>query len=253
MTPVLSCRGVVKTYGKRTVLDGVSLSVEAGQVTGLLGLNGAGKTTLMRIATGLVAPTAGAVQVLGHALPMRPPVLARVGAALDAPAFYRWMTGHSMLRVLLDTAGLPDGGRADRALERVGLADAARRRVRTYSQGMRQRLAVAAALMKEPDLLILDEPTNGLDPAGVRQIRGIIAEETARGAGVLISSHQLDEIARLCDSIVMISQGVVSASGTVEQLGLGAANGPQDLEDWFFAQQRTDARACVQGNGNGAA
>jgi ABC-2 type transport system ATP-binding protein len=233
MTPVLSCRGVVKTYGKRTVLDGVSLSVEAGRVTGLLGLNGAGKTTLMRIATGLVAPTAGEVQVLGHALPMRPPVLARVGAALDAPAFYRWMTGRGMLRALLDTAGLPDEGRADRALERVGLADAAGRRVRTFSQGMRQRLAIAAALMKEPALLI----------------RGIIAEETARGAGILISSHQLDEIARLCDSIVMISQGVVSASGTIEQLGLGATDGPQDLEDWFFAQQRTAVHTSVREDG----
>ncbi|GAB2866221.1 hypothetical protein GCM10027074_37140 [Streptomyces deserti] len=238
MAPVLSCRGVVKTYGKRTVLDGVSLSVEAGQVTGLLGLNGAGKTTLMRIATGLVAPTAGKVRVLGQALPIRPSVLARVGAALDAPAFYRWMTGQGMLRVLLDTAGLPDDGRTARVLERVGLADAASRRIRTYSQGMRQRLAIAAALMKEPDLLILDEPTNGLDPAGVRLVRGIIAEETARGAGILISSHQLDEIARLCDSIVMISQGVVSASGTVDELGLGAADGQQNLEDWFFAQQR---------------
>ncbi|MFE9771363.1 ABC transporter ATP-binding protein [Streptomyces sp. NPDC005931] len=250
MTAVLSCRGVVKTYGRRTVLDGVSLSVEAGRVTGLLGLNGAGKTTLMRIATGLVAPTAGEVRVLGQALPVRPPVLARVGAALDAPAFYRWMTGRGMLRVLLDTAGLPDDGRTTRALERVGLADAAGRRIRTYSQGMRQRLAIAAALMKEPDLLILDEPTNGLDPAGVRLIRGIIAAETERGAGILISSHQLDEIARLCDSVVMISQGVVSASGTVEQLGLGAADGQQNLEDWFFAQQRPAADAST---GEGAA
>ncbi|WP_307713706.1 ABC transporter ATP-binding protein [Streptomyces sp. V4I23] len=225
------------------MLDGVSLSVEAGRVTGLLGLNGAGKTTLMRIATGLVAPTAGEVQVLGRPLPLRPAVLARVGAALDAPAFYRWMTGRGMLRTLLDTAGLPDDGRIDRVLERVGLADAARRRAGAYSQGMRQRLALAAALLKEPDLLILDEPTNGLDPAGVRLVRSIVAEEAARGAGILISSHQLDEIARLCDSIVMISQGVVSASGTVDQLGLGAADGPQGLEDWFFNQQRPVARA----------
>ncbi|MQS05668.1 ABC transporter ATP-binding protein [Streptomyces alkaliphilus] len=239
MTAVFSCRGVVKTYGKHTVLDGVSLDVEAGRVTGLLGLNGAGKTTLMRIATGLIAPTAGRSRVLGHGLPIRPAVLARVGAALDAPAFYRWMTGQGMLRTLLDTAGLPDDGRIEHMLERVGLTDAARRRVGMYSQGMRQRLALAAALLKAPDFLVLDEPTNGLDPAGVRLVRGIIAEEVARGAGILISSHQLDEIARVCDNVVMISRGVVSASGTVDELGLGAADGPQGLEDWFFTQQHT--------------
>ncbi|NJQ13560.1 ABC transporter ATP-binding protein [Streptomyces bohaiensis] len=244
MSAVLSCRGVTKTYGRRTVLDGVSLSVEAGRVTGLLGLNGAGKTTLMRIATGLVSPTSGTVRVLGHGLPLSPAVLGRVGAALDAPAFYRWTTGRAMLRILLDTAGLRDDGRLQRSLERVGLDDAADRRVGTYSQGQRQRLALAAALLKSPDLLVLDEPTNGLDPAGVRLVRSIVASEAARGTGVLISSHQLDEIARLCDNVVMIARGVVSAAGTVEELGLGEADGPEGLEEWFFGHQDVADRAA---------
>ncbi|GAA3371780.1 ATP-binding cassette domain-containing protein [Streptomyces sannanensis] len=239
MTAVLRCHGVVKKYGANTVLNGVSLTVEAGQVTGLLGLNGAGKTTLMRIATGLAKPSAGHVQVLGASLPMHPDTLARVGAALDAPAFYRWMTGQGMLRTLLDMAGLPDEGRIRRVLERVGLTEAGRRRVRTYSQGMRQRLALAAALLKEPDLLILDEPTNGLDPAGVRLVREIIAQEAARGAGILISSHQLDEIARVCDTITMIAHGTVSAEGTLDELGLAPGSGTESLEDWFFRHQDT--------------
>ncbi|MFE1782016.1 ABC transporter ATP-binding protein [Streptomyces sp. NPDC059506] len=235
MAPVLSCHEVVKAYRRQTVLDGVSLTVEAGRVVGLLGLNGAGKTTLMRIATGLLAPDAGEVRILGEPLPMRPAVLNRVGAALDAPAFHPWMTGRGALRCLLDIAGLPDAGRIDRLLERVGLAEAAGRRIKGYSQGMRQRLALAAALLKEPDLLILDEPTNGLDPQGVRLVRAIVQEEAARGAAVLVSSHLLDEIARMCDELIMVSRGVVTARGTLADLGFDAGG---DLEEWFFAQQR---------------
>lgn len=236
MTPALDCREIVKSFRRRTVLDGVSLTVEAGRVVGLLGLNGAGKTTLMRIATGLMAPDQGDVQVLGAPLPMRPPTLARLGAALDTPSFHPWMTGSGVLRYLLDVAGWPDGGRVDRVLERVGLSDAADRRVKGYSQGMRQRLALATALMKKPDLLVLDEPTNGLDPQGVRLVRAVIAEEAARGVGVLVSSHLLDEIARVCDDLVMVSSGEVVARGTLEELGISGDSGV-DLEEWFFSLQ----------------
>lgn len=139
-----------------------------------------------------------------------------------------------MLRTLLDTAGLPDGGRIARTLDRVGLSGAADRRLGTYSQGMRQRLAIAAALLKQPDLLILDEPTNGLDPEGLRMVRRIVAEEAARGAAVLVSSHQLDEIQRICHRVIMLAQGRVVAAGTLDALGYDPASGPAAFEDWFF-------------------
>ncbi|GGS01230.1 ABC transporter ATP-binding protein [Streptomyces nojiriensis] len=231
---VLSCHEVTKSFRKHSVLEGVHLSLEAGEIVGLLGLNGAGKTTLMRVITGLSTPDSGEVRLFGEALPMRPRQLDRLGAALDAPAFHRWSSGRAMLRTLLDTAGLPDGGRIARTLDRVGLTGAADRRLGTYSQGMRQRLAIAAALLKQPDLLILDEPTNGLDPEGLRMVRRIVAEEAARGAAVLVSSHQLDEIQRICDRVIMLAQGRVVAAGTLDALGYDPESGPAAFEDWFF-------------------
>lgn len=232
---VLTCRDVTKRFRQHSVLDGVSLSLEAGEIVGLLGLNGAGKTTLMRVITGLVRPSSGDVRLFGEPLPMRPAQLARIGAALDAPSFPRWLTGRAVLRMLLESTGRPDGGRTGAVLERVGLAHAADKRVGAYSQGMRQRLALAAALLKKPDLLILDEPTNGLDPEGLRMVRRVIAEESARGATVLVSSHQLDEIQRTCHRVIMVADGRVAAAGTLDQLGYDPAGGPDAFEDWFFA------------------
>ncbi|MFG2993649.1 ABC transporter ATP-binding protein [Streptomyces sp. NPDC048257] len=216
------------------MLDGISLSLEAGEIVGLLGLNGAGKTTLMRLMTGLALPSSGDIHLFGEPLPMRPAQLARIGAALDAPSFPRWLTGRAVLRMLLESAGRPDGGRTGAVLDRVGLAHAADKRVGTYSQGMRQRLAIAAALLKRPDLLILDEPTNGLDPEGLRMVRRVIAEESARGATVLVSSHQLDEIQRICHRVIMVADGRVAAAGTLEQLGYDPDSGPDAFENWFF-------------------
>lgn len=166
----------------------------------------------MRVMTGLALPTSGEIRLFGEPLPMRPGQLARIGAALDAPSFPRWLTGRAVLRMLLESTGRPDGGRTGAVLDRVGLAHAADKRVGTYSQGMRQRLALAAALLKRPDLLILDEPTNGLDPEGLRMVRRVIAEESARGAAVLVSSHQLDEIQRICHRVIMVADGRVAAS-----------------------------------------
>jgi ABC-2 type transport system ATP-binding protein len=238
---VLVCRSVVKTYGSGPpVVDRVDLQVRAGEVVGLLGHNGAGKTTLMRLITGLVRPDSGELNVLGDTPPLPAATARGLGAALDTPAFYRWMSGQQMLVTLLNSSGLPDRGEAAAALERVGLDG--RKKIRAYSQGMRQRLALAAALMLGPDLLVLDEPTNGLDPAAVRGVRDLLAAERDRGAAILVSSHQLDEMQRLCDRLVVMRQGRVVAEGGREQLGLGMPGGPATLEDWFFRTAGDDGR-----------
>ncbi|AOT59566.1 MULTISPECIES: ABC transporter ATP-binding protein [Streptomyces] len=228
---VLACRSVSKTYGSQTAVSDVTLDVAPGEVVGLLGANGAGKTTLMRMACGLVKPTAGAVRVLGEQPPYPPAVARQVGAALDTPAFYRWMTGPAQLRSLLHSSGLPDRGEPLAALRRVGLEDEARKRIRAYSQGMRQRLALAAALMRGPRLLVLDEPTNALDPHAVVMVRELIRREAESGTAVLVSSHQLDEVQRVCDRVVVMDRGTVVASGALDEIGLGGA---ESLEDWFF-------------------
>ncbi|MEU4259967.1 ATP-binding cassette domain-containing protein [Streptomyces fradiae] len=228
---VLACRSVSKTYGSQTAVSDVTLDVAPGEVVGLLGANGAGKTTLMRMACGLVKPTAGAVRVLGEQPPYSPAVARQVGAALDTPAFYRWMTGPAQLRSLLHSSGLPDRGEPLAALRCVGLEDEARKRIRAYSQGMRQRLALAAALMRGPRLLVLDEPTNALDPHAVVMVRELIRREAESGTAVLVSSHQLDEVQRVCDRVVVMDRGTVVASGALDEIGLGGA---ESLEDWFF-------------------
>jgi ABC-2 type transport system ATP-binding protein len=228
---VLACRSVSKTYGSQTAVSDVTLEVASGEVVGLLGANGAGKTTLMRMVCGLVKPTAGAVRVLGEHPPYPPVVARQIGAALDTPTFYRWMTGPALLRSLLHSSGLPDRGEPLEALRRVGLEDQARKRIRAYSQGMRQRLALAAALMRQPRLLVLDEPTNALDPHAVVMVRDLIRREADSGTAVLVSSHQLDEVQRVCDRVVVMNRGAVVASGALDEIGL---SGAETLEDWFF-------------------
>ncbi|WP_236239072.1 ABC transporter ATP-binding protein [Streptomyces sp. CC228A] len=232
----LACRSVTKEYDGRAVVSGVSLELRRGEVVGLLGANGAGKTTLMRMLCGLVRPTSGSVEILGHRPPLALPTARRLGAALDTPAFYRWMTGPAQLRSLLYSSGLPDRGAASKALRRVGLENERRKRIRAYSQGMRQRLALAAALMRDPDVLVLDEPTNALDPHAVVMVRELIREERDRGTAVLVSSHQLDEVQRLCDRVVVMNRGVVVADGTLDEIGLTGAvgGGSASLEEWFF-------------------
>jgi ABC-2 type transport system ATP-binding protein len=185
-------------------------------VYGFLGPNGAGKTTTLRMLLGLVHLTSGTATLLGRA-PGNPESLARVGAMVEEPAFYPYLSGRDNLRVVARFAGLPDRG-IDAALETVDLLDRGGDRVRTYSQGMRQRLGLAAALLKDPDLLILDEPTNGLDPAGMADMRSLIRRLGSDERTVLLSSHMLGEVQQVSDRVGVISHGVLIAEGSVDEL-----------------------------------
>jgi ABC-2 type transport system ATP-binding protein len=189
--------------------------VEAGQVHGFLGPNGSGKTTTLRTMLGLVKANGGVMRVLGQPVPHRlPQIIDRVGAIVESPQFFGNFSGRRTLD-LLATAGKVDRRQVDAVLETVGLADRARDRVKTYSLGMKQRLAVASALLKEPDLLILDEPANGLDPAGIREMRDLMRQLASDGVTVVLSSHILGEIQQICDSVTIISAGRRVAFGPV--------------------------------------
>jgi ABC-2 type transport system ATP-binding protein len=170
----IRCEGLTKRFGATVAVDHLDLVVPAGQVYGFLGPNGAGKTTTIRMLLGLIAPTAGRAWLLGAALP-DPAIVARTGSMIEEPAFYSWMSGRANLEVLSATGGGCPPGEISRVLGLTGLSEAAARKVRTYSQGMRQRLGLAAAMLGRPALLIIDEPTNGLDPAGIREFRGLLA------------------------------------------------------------------------------
>jgi ABC-2 type transport system ATP-binding protein len=215
-TDVIRTRRLTKKFGGTRAVDGLDLTVRAGEVYGFLGPNGAGKTTTLRMLLGLMHPTSGAALVLGMP-PGHPDGLSRLGAMVEEPAFYPYLSGRANLRVLARYAGLPDV-RIDGSLEAVDLLDRADDRVREYSQGMRQRLGVAATLLKDPELLILDEPTNGLDPAGVGEMRSLIRTLGAQDRTVVLSSHMLSEVQQLCDRVAVISRGTLLAEGTVEDL-----------------------------------
>ena len=189
-SPAIETTGLTKRYGERVAVDGLSLDVARGEVFGFLGPNGAGKTTTIAMLLGLVRPTAGRASVLGHDVAVAPAVaLARVGAMIEAPAFYPYLSGYDNLRVLCRAGGL-DEARIGPALEAVELTARARDRVRVYSQGMRQRLAIAATLLPDPELIILDEPTNGLDPTQIIEIRDLI-RRIAETATVVVSTKRV--------------------------------------------------------------
>jgi len=219
---LVETKDLTKRYGSRIVaVDGVNLMVRRGEVYGFLGPNGAGKTTTMRMLLGLIRPTSGTASVLGRA-PGHPESLARVGALIESPAFYPYLSGWDNLRVIARYAGVPKKG-IEAALETVDLAERARDKFSTYSLGMKQRLGVAAALLKDPELLILDEPTNGLDPAGMADMRALIRRLGSGERTVLLSSHQLGEVEQICDRVGVISAGCLIAESTVEELrGKGA-------------------------------
>jgi ABC-2 type transport system ATP-binding protein len=214
--PLVEVSGLTKRYGDTLAVDGVDLTVLPGEVYGFLGPNGAGKTTTLRILTGLISPTSGTVRVLGGS-PGQAQVLARIGSMIESPAFYPYLSGLDNLRVLAEYAEVPRP-RITEVLALVDLADRARDRFSTYSLGMKQRLGIAAALLKDPELVILDEPTNGLDPAGMRDMRRLIRELGADGRTVLLSSHLLGEVQQICDRVGIISEGRMVAEHTVDEL-----------------------------------
>ena len=221
-TSVVETHDLTRRYGERVAVDRVSLTVRRGEVYGFLGPNGAGKTTTLRMLLGLVKPTGGTATVLGGA-PGSPAVARRVGALVEGPGFFPYLSGRDNLRVLTRYRGLPDAA-ADRVLDRVDLAARGRDRFKSYSLGMKQRLGVAAALLGDPDLLILDEPTNGLDPAGVAEMRTLVADLAAAGQTVLLSSHLLGEVQEICHRVAVISAGRLVTEAPVTEIR-GAAGG----------------------------
>jgi ABC-type multidrug transport system, ATPase component len=240
--PAINVSGLVKTYGTHRAVDDVSFTVRHGSVTGFLGPNGAGKSTTLRMLVGLTRPTSGTTQVLGGPYVDLPNPGRRVGVLLDASAQHAGRTGREVLRLSAMVMGLPLDCVAD-MVDRVGLTAAeADRRTGTYSLGMRQRLGIGVALLGDPEVLVLDEPANGLDPAGIHWMRGLLRNFADEGGAVLLSSHLLREIEAVADTLVIIGRGRVVTTGSKTQL-LAAAGG--DLEELFLRLTADDAREDV--------
>jgi ABC-type multidrug transport system ATPase subunit len=215
----LAVHGLRKSYGSRLALDGLDLSVPTGVVYGFLGPNGAGKTTLMRCLVGLIRPDAGSLNILGAPYTWRDRKrLYRVGALVESPVFYAYLSGRDNLRTLAATGGPVPKGRVDEVLGFVGLHERGRDKVGNYSLGMKQRLGIAAAMLSDPDLLLLDEPANGLDPGGIVAMRQTLRYLTANGKTVFISSHILPEVQQLADVIGIVDRGKLVREGRLEQL-----------------------------------
>jgi ABC-2 type transport system ATP-binding protein len=219
VTAVIECRGLTKRYRGTTALAGLDLTVGTGQVFGFLGPNGAGKTTTMRILLGLVKPSSGQAWLNGKRVP-DPAGLAHVGAMIEEPSFYPWLTGRRNLDLLaLSGDRLPARAQGiSAALDRAGLTGVADRKVKGYSQGMRQRLGLAAALLRRPALLLLDEPANGMDPAGIREFRTLLRSLADDGTTVFLSSHLLAEVGQVCDQVAVIHAGRLIEQGPTSQL-----------------------------------
>ncbi|MDQ6753356.1 MAG: ABC transporter ATP-binding protein [Actinomycetota bacterium] len=219
----IETRGLTKRFGHQQAVDGIDLAVRCGSVFGFLGPNGSGKTTTIRMMLGLVAATSGQIRVLGQDIPgnLRE-VLPQVGALVEGPAFYPFLSGASNLRRLdaADRHAPPStrSARVERALERVGLTHAAGKKVRAYSLGMKQRLGIAQALLSPRGLLVLDEPTNGLDPQGTREVRSLVRSLAAEGTTVFVSSHLLAEVEQMCTHAAILSAGTLVAQGSLDEL-----------------------------------
>lgn len=220
--PVLQTRDLIKQYGTRMAVNGLTLEVQRGDIFGFLGPNGAGKTTTIRMALGLIAPTSGSVEILGqNVAEHRGKVLPRVGALIEQPALHLYMSGRDNLRAVGAILGGVSEARIDQVISLVGLTGRDKDRVRTYSLGMKQRLGVGVALLNDPQVLILDEPANGLDPAGIVEMRDLLRQLAAEGKTIFISSHVLGEVQQLCTRIAIINLGKLITESTVEDLTRG--------------------------------
>lgn len=240
---VMATDRLTKRYGARTAVDELTIAVRPGEVYGLLGPNGAGKTTTLRMLLGLVRPTSGTADVLGAA-PGTAAALGKVGALVEEPALYPYLSGRANLRVLAHYTGTP-ATQIDEVLRRVGLVDRAADKVKTYSLGMRQRLGVAAALLKDPAVLVLDEPTNGLDPQSITAMRHLIRDIASDDRSVVLSSHQLAEVEQVCDRVGIIRGGRLLTEGPVQQLR-GATSVHITAEPAADAERRLTAMAGVE-------
>jgi ABC-2 type transport system ATP-binding protein len=217
--PAVDAVGVTKTFGRLRAVDDLSLRVAAGEVYGVLGPNGAGKTTFLRMLFGLIRPDSGALRVFGRSWDQDGiGVLDGVAGFIESPKFYSYLTARQNLEGLALLDGGSRRGLLDDVLEVVDLADRADDKVGGYSYGMRQRLGVAASLLREPSLLVLDEPANGLDPAGIRDMRALVRRLAERGLTVLLSSHHMDEVEEICDNVTIMSRGSVAFHGTIAEL-----------------------------------
>ena len=238
---MITIQSLTKSYGGFTAVDDVSFTARPGRVTGFLGPNGAGKSTTMRVMVGLTPPTSGSVTISGRRFADLPNPGREVGVLLDASAQHAGRTGREILTIAQRTMGIP-ASRVESMLHRVSLTDAeAARRVRHYSLGMRQRLGIAAALIGDPEVLVLDEPANGLDPAGIRWMRDLLREFAADGGTVLLSSHLLHEIETIADDIVVIGNGQIVASGTKAELLAGAGTLARSADPTGLARALTAA------------
>jgi ABC-2 type transport system ATP-binding protein len=224
MAPVVEIRDLSKRFGDIAAVNNLSFDIEAGRVTGFLGPNGAGKSTTLRALLGLVRPSSGSATFGGRRYDELERPSTRVGAVLEDASFHPGRTARNHLRILAITGRHP-ARRVDEVLSAVGLSDAADRPVKGYSMGMRQRLAIAGALLGDPQVLILDEPTNGLDPPGIAWLRGLLREQAEGGRAVLVSSHVLAEVAQSVDDVVVVAGGELRAHGTLDAV-LGGDDGP---------------------------
>jgi ABC-2 type transport system ATP-binding protein len=216
---VVETDGLTKRFGDRTVVHGVDLHVPRGTAFGYLGPNGAGKTTLIRMLLGLTSANSGSMKIRGLAVPaQRAEALSRVGAIVEEPRFYGHLTGRENLEVVAAARGREAFARIDGSLDRIGLTGRADDRVKTYSLGMRQRLGIARCLLADPELLILDEPMNGLDPGGIQDFRGFVRSFVEDGGTIVLSSHLLDEIEKTCDHVAIVDQGRIVVQGSIDEL-----------------------------------
>jgi ABC-2 type transport system ATP-binding protein len=240
---VVRAEGLTKSYGANLALSGVDLSVAASSVHGIMGPNGSGKTTLLSVLLGLVIPDGGSVTLFGRSRQEAGPAwLDGVGGFVEAPRFYPYLSGRRNLQTLADLDGGLGRSGISELLELVGLADAADRRVKGYSLGMRQRLGLASALLRRPALLILDEPGNGLDPAGSRQLRAALRAVAAAGAAVIVALHDMAEAEHLCDEVTILARGRVRFSGSLRDLSRRASTG-----SWKVRTSDDDRAAEVAG------